>query len=144
MERRWTGRLQLERELHGHRVWRHIVRGRDGILDIDSTPLWHYVKLARLHKEAVPHQPRGDGLFRALTTGLYPAPLPYPKIKAIRQPSPIWDIILRHLHGPLNARAVAERRHRQLAEIVDSQLQGGLAPDAGSGVIRKLAKRKTN
>ncbi len=52
----------------------------------------------------------------------------------------VWDIIVNHIQGPIKAKAVAERSHRQLANVVASQLQGALAPDPGLGIVREGRK----
>jgi hypothetical protein len=52
-------------------------------------------------------------------------------------PSLIGDIIVSHLQRPIQAEAVAERRHKQLADVVANQFQGALTPNPGLGVLGK-------
>ena len=51
--------------------------------------------------------------------------------------SPIGDNMLGRVHRPLRAETIAQRRHRQVADVVTGQLQGALAADPGLGIVRE-------
>jgi hypothetical protein len=50
---------------------------------------------------------------------------------------PIGDIIVSHLCGPFNTKAIPKRRHRQLAQVITCQLQGTLAANPGLRIVRE-------
>jgi hypothetical protein len=49
--------------------------------------------------------------------------------------SSLWDIILSYLQGPVEAEAIAESSHGQLADVVASQLQRTLAANSRLGIV---------
>jgi hypothetical protein len=69
------------------------------------------------------------------------SPALYPYLAAIlivyQGASSLWDIILSHFQGPVEAGAVAESSRWQLADVVASQFRRAFAPNGRLGIVGK-------